>query len=314
MSEETANFPLSRRDLLVASSLAAITGALSACGGGAKAKPQPSNAPEIDTSTPDAQDPLDFSGQPDGSVDRKVWRFETDPKVPGYNNEAQIYTRDHAKIKNHTLVIDAIKTATGYASSRIDTRDTFSFTYGTITARAKLPKGVGTWPAIWLLPVEGDTPKVLKKYGIPVNTDDDYYYSYGGEIDILETVGAEDKPVNNQPTAHTYKSRVAGPTGASTAVVKVPDGQEKFHDYGLRKTPGLLEFTLDGKVVHRFARKAGDDVHTWPYDDYHYYVLANLAMGGTWGGERNKEFPPDGIDDSQAPWQFEIAALHFEAA
>jgi beta-glucanase (GH16 family) len=299
--ESYSGQPLSRRHLLAGASMAAL-GMLTGCG---KGQPGPSPG-EVDPN-----DPLDFSDQPDGPIDTKVWSFDLNKLTPTYNQEAQVYTDRHATIQDGSLVIDAIRTASGYESSRINTQGKFSLDYGSLTVRAKLPKGVGTWPAVWLLPEDSMTPDILKKHGLPNDTDDDYYYVWGGEIDVLETVGSQADPVNNQPTAHTYNSRRAGPDGATTAFVPVPDGQQAFHDYGLHKAPGLLEFSLDGKVVQRITRKPGDSLADWPYDDYRYYLVANLAMGGSWGGERRDEFPPDGIDDSQAPWKLEIAGLHF---
>jgi len=294
---------LSRRQFLAAS-LAAVgtTLVLAACG----SEQQRSRV---------IGDPIDFSHLPDGPLHAKPWQYDVDPLTPTYNKEAQIYTKNQATIIHKHLVIEAIKTATGYESSRINTQGRFNFTHGTITAVAKLPEGVGTWPAIWLLPEEAETPKILKSHGIANHPDSDpAYYAWGGEIDWLETVGAETHPVNNSPAVHTHRSVAAkNEAGISPFVQPVPDGQTKYHEYGLHKESGLLQFTLDGKVVHEVTRKDSDTLRDWPFDDYRYYVIANLAMGGTWGGELRNIYPPNGIDDSKAPWKFQIAEMHYQS-
>jgi beta-glucanase (GH16 family) len=296
---------LSRRQFLTGAMLIGGALVLDAC----SAKPQHSSVPK-------PTDPLDFSHLPDGRFADKLWRYELDPRVAGYNHEAQTYTDTQAIMTKGHLAIEAIKTANGYKSSRIDTKGLFNFTHGTVTAVAKLPEGVGTWPAIWMLPDATETPRILTKHGIEgaqADPNDPTYYAWGGEIDWLETIGANNNPVNNTPAVHTHESITTGVDGGiSPFVLPVPDGQKRFHEYGLHKETGLLQFTLDGKVIHEVTRKDGDTLAEWPFDDYRYYLIANLAMGGSWGGRMNKEFPPYGIDDSKGPWKFEIAEMHYQ--
>ena len=58
-----------------------------------------------------------------------------------------------------------------YTSSRMITKNKGDWKYGRFEIRAKIPKGVGTWPAIWLLATDN-------VYGGWPNS---------GEIDIMET-------------------------------------------------------------------------------------------------------------------------------
>ena len=58
-------------------------------------------------------------------------------------------------------------------SARIRTAESFSFTYGKVEVKAKLPRGDWLWPAIWMLPRDnqyGDWPS-------------------SGEVDIMESRG-----------------------------------------------------------------------------------------------------------------------------
>jgi beta-glucanase (GH16 family) len=225
-----------------------------------------------------------------------------------------VYDNKHAAINEGVLTIEAVRTANGeYRSSRIDTMNHWSFTHGRITATAKLPTGVGTWPALWLLPDERQTPRILAKHGIQDTPDSDLYYAWGGEVDMVEAVGWENKPVSAHMTVHSHASITAGSdTGISEHVQPITDGQTAFHEYSLTKRKGLIEFGVDGRTVHGVERQHGDTLADWPFDDYPYYFIANLAMGGTWGGRMKQEFPPNGIDDSQAPWKFQISELHFQ--
>jgi len=81
----------------------------------------------------------------------------------------------NARVENGNLIIEAHKEQVGtnaYTSARLVTKGKGDWTYGRIEVRAKLPKGLGTWPAIWML--GSKTPLVWP---------DD------GEIDIMEHVG-----------------------------------------------------------------------------------------------------------------------------
>lgn len=117
------------------------------------------------------QDEFDTS-----QIDKSNWTFETDGDGFG-NNELQFYTTDrkeNARVEDGNLIIEARKEqweSNQYTSAKLITKETFPFQYGSVEVRAKLPKGKGTWPAIWIL------SKNIKKW-----PDD-------GEIDIMEHVG-----------------------------------------------------------------------------------------------------------------------------
>src|SRR5687768_16483223 len=103
------------------------------------------------------------------AIDTAVWRHETSPDVPGFNDELQAYTSraENVRIERGVgLVIEAHRRGYqypddpearrfDYTSGRIDTRDSFSFEYGKVEARIKMPKGPGVWPAFWLLSANG---------------------------------------------------------------------------------------------------------------------------------------------------------------
>ena len=94
----------------------------------------------------------------DGAPDDTKWGYEIGGGGWG-NNELQYYTsrQENVKVENGNLVITARKESYGgmnYTSSRIVTREKGDWLYGRIEINAKLPEGVGTWPAIWMLPTD----------------------------------------------------------------------------------------------------------------------------------------------------------------
>ena len=62
---------------------------------------------------------------------------------------------ENLRVEDGRLIIEAhrqvIKGASTYTSARI-THGKVDIQYGRIDVRARLPKGQGTWPAIWMLP------------------------------------------------------------------------------------------------------------------------------------------------------------------
>src|SRR5579875_4182 len=120
----------------------------------------------------------EFSGK---TLDANTWNYETGNGAGGWgNNELEYYTNSpkNVFVSNGNLIIEARKEAIGgfqYSSARITTQNKKAFTYGRIDIRAKLPKGKGIWPALWML---GSN---ISTVGWPAC----------GEIDIMELLGHE---------------------------------------------------------------------------------------------------------------------------
>ena len=112
-----------------------------------------------------------------GSPSSDNWTYDIGNGEYGWgNNEEQYYTRTNATVTEGVLQINAkreLYRGSNYTSSRLKTQGRFSFTYGRVEVRAKLPEGGGTWPAIWML---GEN---ITSVGWPEC----------GEIDIMEHKG-----------------------------------------------------------------------------------------------------------------------------
>lgn len=212
---------------------------------------------------------FNYSGAPDSSK----WTYDIGRGDNGWGNgEAQYYTSrsENVRVENGILKITAKKEnyeGAAYTSSRLKTQGKFSFTYGKVEVRAKLPNGGGTWPAIWML---GSN---ITSVGWPAS----------GEIDIMEHVG--NNPGKIISAIHTPSSY--GGT-QNKAVTTVEDATSEFHVYGLEWTSEKLIFSVDGKV-HYTYNPTNKNASTWPFTSDQFLIL-NIAVGGTLGGTIDPAF------------------------
>lgn len=179
--------------------------------------------------------------------------------------------KDWAKYKRE---IDSAK----YTSARITTEGRASWQYGRIDVSAKLPKGRGMWPAIWML------SENRKKIGWPES----------GEIDIMEHVGYDNDTIHG--TIHTKAyNHLKGTQKGKTIFIDKPN--ESFHIFSLEWTPERMDFILDG-VVYNSVINEHKTTAEWPFDQK-FYLIINVAVGGMWGGQK-------GIDASIFPQQMVV--------
>lgn len=251
-----------------------------------------------------------------GAVDATNWFHQTQLPAGGswFNGELQHYTDriDNSYVDNGSLKIVAKKeTYTNqsvtkeYTSARLNSK--FAFLYGRVDIRAKIPKDVGTWPALWML-------------GKNVNEDGGFFDAiYGnsdwpacGEIDILEHGITRSQPDNYiQSALHTPSS--SGNTVNIGGVVVGDNIANNYHIYSMNWSPNQISFLVDGVVYYTY-NPAIKNANTWPFDK-EQYLLLNIAMGGV-AGPINPSFTQTAMDvdyirvyqnttpDTQAPTNF----------
>ncbi len=208
----------------------------------------------------------------DGPLDPAVWNFETGNNDGWGNNESQYYTEDNAILENGNLVITAkAETTNGfdYSSSRITTKDKVEFKYGRIEARAKLPQGNGTWPAIWML---GATFPEESWPGV-------------GEIDIMEHSGNRQNQIHG--TLH-YPGNFGGDADGDTKTIL--NASTEFHIYTVEWSAARIWFLVDGVVYHTFVNNS-----TTPFNK-DFFLIMNVAMGGTFGGAIDPAFSESSME------------------
>lgn len=214
------------------------------------------------------------------SLDMNVWSYDLGngcPNLCGWgNNELQLYAKENVSVKNGNLIIKASKTDSSYYSGKIHTKDKFEFKYGKVEVRAKLPKGHGLWPAIWMLG----------------NDIDENVWPNCGEIDIMEHVGKE--PHNMFASLHNASS--FGNT-INSKKVEIKNIQEDFHVYRMEWTENHIEFFVDNNKIYTYSPENKNEKN-WPYDKS-FYLILNLAIGGNFGGPEvdNSIFPQEFIID-----------------
>jgi len=209
-------------------------------------------------------DEFDTNGAPDTSN----WTYDLGAGGWG-NQEEQTYTSDAANVivEDGVLKITAINTGSSYTSARIKTQGLFDFTYGRIEARAKVPSSGGTWPAVWALGANFDT------VGWPEC----------GEIDVMEHAGNSINTIHG--TLHYPGSSGGNADGGTTTV---DNATTEFHTYTVEWTPSEILFVVDNTVVyHTFVND-----NSTPYNS-DFFLIINLAMGGTFGGAIDSAFTQD---------------------
>lgn len=231
--------------------------------------------------TPTWSDEFEYSGLPDS----KKWGYDVGGNGWG-NNELQYYTKDrteNARVENGKLIIEACKedfNGNKYSSARLVTKNKGDWTYGKFVVRAKLPRGIGTWPAIWMLATE-------QLYS---NT----YWPDNGEIDIMEHVGYDPGNVHVSIHSKAY-NHVIGTQ--KTATITVGDAMNTSHDYIIEWSPEKIVGYVDNKKYFEFQNQ-NLSWKEWPFDKK-FHLLLNIAVGGNWGGQK-------GVDESIWPQRMEI--------
>jgi beta-glucanase (GH16 family) len=215
------------------------------------------------------------------TIDPAKWNFETGGNGWG-NNELQYYTNgNNSTISNGNLVITAKKEAnsgSGYTSSRMTTKGKGDFLYGRFEVRAKLPKGRGTWPAIWMLHTNPE-------YGT---------WPASGEIDIMEHVGFDQNKVHFSVHTSAFNHTIGT---QKTANKVVPTASDDFHVYRLDWTPYAVKGYIDGVSYFEFINNNAGFT-AWPFNRK-FFLILNVAVGGNWGGAQ-------GVDDTVFPASMQV--------
>jgi len=261
---------------------------LVACKGADSATPTPTPVPPVSvTPTTPATPKLVWSDEFEkaGLPDPTKWAYDIGGNGWG-NNELQYYTdkrMENARIENGKLVIEARKEdyqSRKYTSARLLTMGKTTWKYGRVEVMAKLPKGVGTWPAIWML---GEN---IGTAGWPKC----------GELDIMEHVGYDEGIVHG--TAHTLDYNHTKGT-QKEGKVTVKNVTSEFHLYAIEWTDKEINFFVDEQKYYIVQRSVlGGSEAQWPFDQP-FFLILNLAVGGNWGGLK-------GVDDSIWPQRMEV--------
>jgi len=201
----------------------------------------------------------------DGSVNLSKWAYLNGPNHN--NQELQYYTDSPANslIENGKLKITGKceqHKGMQYTSARLVTKDIADWGPGhRIDVKAKLPNGKGTWPAIWMLPTDN-------KYG---------GWPDSGEIDIMESVGCTRGSVYGTVHTGAYKHMKNTQKGE-----KYYTDETAWHTYSISWDDNKIDFYVDGDIYNTFSTDTSNS-QKWPFNEK-FYLILNLAVGGSWGG------------------------------
>jgi len=218
----------------------------------------------------------------DGDLDPAKWTFDigTGEEIfgqPGWgNNELQFYTErpENIKVEDGMLHITAREESfqgSNYTSAKILTRGIFERTYGRYEARIQLPFGQGIWPAFWLLGDDSNGTETWPQIG---------------EIDIMEYRGQEPAIIHGSVHGPGYS---AG--NAVTDRFQLTGGRfdTEFHLFAIEWGPDFIKYYVDDVLYNEITP---DDVSgEWVFNDNTFYIILNVAVGGTFVGSPNDSTP-----------------------
>ena len=223
-------------------------------------------------------------------LNTSVWTYETGGGGWG-NGESQYYTNrtDNASVANGILTITGKRenyNGSNFTSARIISRNKVMCKYGKIEALIKAPAYTsGVWPAFWML-----------------GTAHGGNWPYCGEIDILEMMCNNDATSGNR-ALNTYHWNYQGINGGYAHGEWGQNYQyneqlgARWRIYGLEWTPQHMVGYVadaDGSNKHYMAdmglQDASDGNGLSAFRDYEFYIIMNIALGGTYVGQIPNNF------------------------
>lgn len=212
----------------------------------------------------------EFDGPEDSPPNPAVWTY--DVGGDGWGNEQLEFNTD--RVENVSLdgqgnlriiALEESFMGNDYTSGRIKTQGLVELKYGRVEARMKLPEGQGLWPAFWMLGANIDE--------VP--------WPGCGEIDIMEYQGQRPERMFGSLHGPGYSG------GAAISRDLVLDGGDTFasdfHIFAVDWDPGRITFSVDDEVYGIIRSAEVSSLGAWVFD-HEFFVILNLAVGGTLGG------------------------------
>ena len=222
----------------------------------------------------------EFADHLDNKLPVDTWNFDIgDGASAGLigwgNNELEYYTAESVKIEGNLKITAQKKLDSSlqcyygpalWTSGKIHTAGKVGFKFGRIEIKAKLPSGIGTWPALWLL---------------GANLLDGIAWPHCGEIDILENTGAH--PFQVQGTIHG--DGYFGEAGLTKIIQSPTPLSDNFHNYAISWNEESIEWFFDGNSYNKITKSSVEATgKPWPFSQ-EFYLIMNLAIGGWFAGD-----------------------------
>ncbi|KUG09177.1 glycoside hydrolase family 16 protein [Solirubrum puertoriconensis] len=222
-----------------------------------------------------------------GGLDLRKWSYEV--RDDWFNNEKQATTSspNNLYLSSGQLHIQARREplrSKQFTSARIVTRNKISYEFGRLDVRARLPKGQGIWPAIWMLGANE------AQVGWPAC----------GEIDIMELRGSD--PAATVTTVHYGPDLARHQYQGSTYRLPSGDFSADFHVFSLIRSQDGLRWFVDGQPVYSIGAA---QVPNYPFNQP-FYLILNVAVGGHFDGDpaASEPFPKEMVVDYVRFYQY----------
>ena len=210
----------------------------------------------------------------DGAPNPLYWGYDIGTGEDGWgNNELQYYTdrSENITVQNGILLITAKKedfNGASYTSAKLTTKGLFEQAYGRFEARIRVPYGQGIWPAFWLLGADCG-PEVV--------------WPQCGEIDIMEYKGQEPTTIHGSVHGNGFSGGEAITKSYSLENDRFDTG---FHVFGIEWAPDYINYYVDDVLYNQIT--PNDVTGEWVFD-HPFYIIINLAVGGSFVGSPNSE-------------------------
>ncbi|MCW5517861.1 glycoside hydrolase family 16 protein [Muriicola sp. Z0-33] len=210
----------------------------------------------------------------DGTPSTATWNYDIGTGLDGWGNqELQYYTDrpENITVNNGVLIITANQedfNGAGYTSARITTKDIFEQQYGRFEARIRAPFGPGLWPAFWMLGANSD----------------EVVWPACGEIDIMEIRGQNPSILVGSVHGPGYSAGEAISKDYDLVNDRFDTG---FHVFGIEWGPKYVNYYVDDVLYSQITPE--DVTGEWIFDDQPFYIILNVAVGGTFPGPPNAD-------------------------
>lgn len=203
------------------------------------------------------------------SLDKNKWNVEVGGNGLIYKKASNVKVEKGKCVL--TLLRDTSVSGYQYTGTSITTAHKFSFQYGRLEFRAKLPYGQGVWPALWTM---GD---------YYLTTNDELGWPRCGEIDVMELVGAggaDGKDVyreNKKVTGNLHWGVNRENHQGSYSYHFLADGAaaNNYHLYAVEWDEDAIVWYVDNIETHRVTL---DDPTM--LDSFHqkHWIIMNVAL------------------------------------
>ncbi|TXD51931.1 MULTISPECIES: family 16 glycosylhydrolase [unclassified Polaribacter] len=213
----------------------------------------------------------------DGALDSSKWTYDIGTGQNGWgNNELQYYSDrpENIQVKDGMLHITALKESymgSTYSSAKLLTKGIYQNTYGRYEARIKLPWGKGLWPAFWLLGDDANGTVIWPQIG---------------EIDIMEGRGQEPTITHGSIHGPGYS---AGDAITKSYELENDRFDTDFHIFGIEWGENYINYYVDDVLYNQITPADLPEGAEWVFNDNQFYIILNLAVGGTFVGAPNDE-------------------------